>query len=162
MTATDGVPVLMCHVDDETPCATCRGVLDSTTIVVGLNGRGALCHQCVDALPGGPALRRLAAGLEHIDSAVFAVPETLRPDLLAVAHDVLEQIAVWHRPREEPAAGGEQSARPTPACCVESGHPDGCPQHAQAVAVLDPRRARRRRRLDPGPATAPPDGPDAA
>lgn len=51
-----------------------------------------------------------------------------------------------------------------PPCCRDSDHPDGCPQHNQALSVTDPRRARRsRRRPDPSKAAPPaPDGPDAA
>lgn len=51
-----------------------------------------------------------------------------------------------------------------PPCCRDSGHPDGCPQHVQALAVLDPRRGRRasRRRINPSPAAPGPDGPEAA
>ncbi|MFI6068227.1 hypothetical protein ACIA47_23575 [Micromonospora sp. NPDC051227] len=52
--------------------------------------------------------------------------------------------------------------RPQPPCCRDSGHPDGCPQHNQALSVLDPRRARRRRTTTPKQTTPPPDGPEAA
>lgn len=94
-----------------------------------------------------------------------AVAETLRQRQarrqLREQHQAARDIGLRHRHAAR-LAHAQGDAMPTteqpPACCRDSGHPDGCPQHAQYA--WEALRIRRRRRPLPTP-TTPPTGPDA-
>lgn len=104
-----------------------------------------------------------------------AVAETVRRRaerrLLREEHQAARNVGLRHRhatrlararttPGDTMPTTDDQPDKPMPPCCRDSGHPDGCPQHVQAVYVLEHRRVRRR--PHPAPAPTPPDGPEAA